>query len=317
MRIEVFLDEAAAAVALRNEVVKGLTSSPKTLSPTWLYDQRGCDLYDDIIRLDEYYPFRAERSILAYRAKEIIAATEPTTLVELGSGTSEKTRFLLDAMAMPATYVPFDVAEPTLRVAAEELLNEYPGLNVHGIVGDFARDLEHIPQDGRRLIALLGSTIGNFTPSERAQMLATLRATMSSGDTFLLGTDLQKDRARLIAAYDDSLGVTAAFNLNVLARLNRELGANFDVAQFRHQAVYNEEENWIEMHLVSCVAQHVRVEGLGLDVDFAAGEIIRTEISAKFTATGVNAELVAAGMQMIDQWTDDAGDFLLTVAEVA
>ncbi len=317
MRIEVFLDEAAAAVALRNEVVRGLTSSPKALSPTWLYDERGCELYDDITRLNEYYPFRAERSILAAHAKDVISASEPNVLVELGSGTSEKTRFLLDAMPMPATYVPFDVAESTLRDAAEALMNEYPGLDVHGIVGDFGHDIVHIPREGRRLIALLGSTIGNFTPDERAQMLRTVRETMNPGDAFLLGTDLQKDRGRLVAAYDDSLGVTAAFNLNVLVRLNRDLGANFDVERFRHRAVYDEAHNWIEMQLVSLFDQRVRVDGLDLEVGFTEGEVLRTEISAKFTPSAVNHELAAADMRVTDRWTDDAGDFLLTIAEVA
>ncbi len=317
MRIEVFLDEAAAAVALRNEVVRGLTSSPKALSPTWLYDERGCELYDDITRLNEYYPFRAERSILAAHAKDVISASEPNVLVELGSGTSEKTRFLLDAMPMPATYVPFDVAESTLRDAAEALMNEYPGLDVHGIVGDFGHDIVHIPREGRRLIALLGSTIGNFTPDERAQMLRTVRETMNPGDAFLLGTDLQKDRGRLVAAYDDSLGVTAAFNLNVLVRLTRDLGANFDVERFRHRAVYDEAHNWIEMQLVSLFDQRVRVDGLDLEVGFTEGEVLRTEISAKFTPSAVNHELAAADMRVTDRWTDDAGDFLLTIAEVA
>jgi L-histidine N-alpha-methyltransferase len=316
MRIEVFLDEAAAAVALRSEVVRGLTSSPKTLSPTWLYDQRGCDLYDEITRLAEYYPFRAERSILADHAKEIVAAAEPEMLVELGSGNSEKTRFLLDVMTMPAVYAPFDVAESTLRAAAEALMAEYPGLEVHGIVGDFAHDLVHIPQDGRRMIALLGSTIGNFAPDERKEMLTTLRADMKPGDTFLLGTDLVKDRKRLVDAYDDAKGVTAAFNLNVLARLNRELGANFDLANFRHVAVFDEEHQWIEMRLLSCADQDVRIEALDFDVSFADGEVLRTEISAKFTVEGVNRELVDAGMRVIDQWKDDDGDFLLTLAGV-
>ncbi|MEY2398311.1 MAG: L-histidine Nalpha-methyltransferase [Actinomycetota bacterium] len=305
------------AVALRNEVVRGLTSSPKTLSPTWLYDERGCELYDDITRLAEYYPFKAERSILAAHAKDTVAAADPDVLVELGSGTSEKTRFLLDAMKLPAMYVPFDVAESTLRDAAEALMAEYPGLEVHGIVGDFAHDLVRIPRDGRRLIALLGSTIGNLAPSARADMLAMLRSTMTPGDTFLLGTDLQKDRRRLIAAYDDAEGVTAAFDLNVLVRLNRELGADFDVDCFRHVAVYDEEQHWIEMRLVSLAPQRVRIDALDLDVDFAENEFIRTEISAKFTPDGVNVELAAAGMRMVEQWTDDAGDFLLTLAEVA
>ena len=316
MRIEVFLDEAASTVALRNEVVRGLTSNPKTLSPTWFYDERGCELYDEITRLVEYYPFRAERQILTNHAKDIVRGADPETLVELGSGNSEKTRFILDAMVMPATYVPFDVAETTLRDASEALMREYPGLEVHGIVGDFFHDLGHIPQDGRRMIALLGSTIGNLDPSQRSAMLRDLRAQMTGGDTFLLGTDLVKDRKRLVDAYDDALGVTAAFNLNVLTRLNRELAADFDVSKFRHLAVFDEDNQWIEMRLVSLADQRVRLDALDLDVAFADGEQVRTEISAKFTVDGVNDELRNAGMRVIDQWTDDDGDFLLTLAGV-
>lgn len=316
MRVEVFLDEDAANAARRDELVQGLTATHKTLSPMWFYDARGCELYDDITKLDEYYPFRAEREILQARSAEIMALAESNTLVELGSGNSEKTRFLLDAMTMPATYVPFDVAEGTLRDAAQALIAEYPGLDVHGIVGDFNNDLVHLPKAGRQLVALLGSTIGNFAPDARAEMLSTLRAGMKEGDAFLLGTDLQKDRHRLVAAYDDARGVTAAFNLNVLTRLNRELGANFDVELFRHVALYNDDENWIEMRLVSLAAQKVRIEALGLDVEFTEGESVRTEISTKFTPDGVTRELTAVGMKVLDQWTDDAGDFLLTLAGV-
>ena len=295
MRIEVFLDETAASAALRDELVDGLTATHKTLSPMWFYDDRGCELYDEITKLDEYYPFKAERSILRERSKEILALAGPDTLVELGSGNSEKTRFLLDAMPMPATYVPFDVAEATLRDAAEALLGEYPGLDVHGIVGDFNNDLVHLPRTGRQLIALLGSTIGNFAPLARAEMINTIRSGMKPGDTFLLGTDLQKDRHRLVAAYDDSHGITAAFNLNVLDRLNREFGANFDTAMFRHVALYNEDEHWIEMRLVSLTAQRVHLDALDLDIDFAEGESLRTEISAKFTPEGVNREFDRSG----------------------
>jgi L-histidine N-alpha-methyltransferase len=218
MRIEVFLDSTASAAALRNDVVVGLSSSPKTLSPSWFYDERGCELYDAITKLAEYYPFRAERSILTNHAKDIVMAASPDTFVELGSGTSEKSRLLLDALEMPTTYVPFDVAEATLRDTAVALSDEYPELEIHGIVGDFSHDLVHIPLGGRRMIALLGSTIGNLDPAGRAAMLHTLRDGMVSGDTFLLGTDLVKDRARLLAAYNDASGVTAAFNRNVLAR---------------------------------------------------------------------------------------------------
>jgi L-histidine N-alpha-methyltransferase len=316
MRIEVFLDSEASAAALRSDVVVGLTSSPKTLSPSWFYDERGCELYDEITKLAEYYPFRAERSILTDHAKDIVTTASPDTLVELGSGTSEKSRLLLDALPMPATYVPFDVAEATLRDTAVALSDEYPELEIHGIVGDFGHDLVHIPLGGRRLIALLGSTIGNLDPAGRAVMLRTLREGMVSGDTFLLGTDLVKDRARLVAAYDDASGVTAAFNLNVLSHVNRELHANFDVTQFAHRAVFDEEHKWIEMHLVALDDQAVRVDDLDLDVSFARGEALRTEISAKFTPDGVTTELGAAGMRVLEQWTDEDGDFLLTLAGV-
>jgi L-histidine N-alpha-methyltransferase len=315
MRIDVHLDTAASAVALRNEVVRGLTATPKTLSPTWFYDERGCALYDDITRLAEYYPFKAERSILTNHAKDIVMATTPDTLVELGSGTSEKTRFLLDAMDMPATYVPFDVAESTLRETAEKLQAEYPQLEIHGIVGDFAHDLVHIPRDGRRLIALLGSTIGNLTPSERAIMLATLRAGMVDGDSFLLGTDLVKDRGRLVAAYDDAAGVTAEFNRNLLHVLNRELGATFDPSRFVHVARWNPEQSWIEMRLRARGFMGVVVKALGMRVDFASGEEIRTEVSTKFTPDRVRAELAAAGFGVVETWTDPAADYLLTLAK--
>jgi L-histidine Nalpha-methyltransferase len=316
MRIEVFLDSAASAAALRNDVITGLTSAPKMLSPTWFYDEEGCRLYDEITKLPEYYPFRAERSILTNHAKDIVMAARPAMLVELGSGTSEKSRLLLDALDMPATYVPFDVAEATLRDTAIALSDEYPELEIHGIVGDFGHDLVHIPAGDRRMIALLGSTIGNLDPSGRVAMLQTLRAGMSPGDTFLLGTDLVKDRTRLVAAYDDAAGVTAAFNLNVLRHLNRELRADFDVDGFRHRAVFDEAHQWIEMHLVAQRDQSVRIEDLDLDVAFAAGEALRTEISAKFTRDGVVKELGAAGMRVFEQWTDEDDDFLLTLAGV-
>jgi L-histidine N-alpha-methyltransferase len=316
VNIEVFLDSAASDAALRNEVVRGLTSSPKTLSPMWFYDDRGCELYDEITKLPEYYPFRAERAILTDHAKDIVRAAQPDTFVELGSGTSEKSRLLLDAMAMPSTYVPFDVAEATLREAARALTQEYPGLDIHGIVGDFGHDLVHIPQRGRRMIALLGSTIGNLDPAARADMLQTLRAGMVAGDTFLLGTDLVKDRSRLVAAYDDAAGVTAAFNRNVLAHLNRVLHANFELEGFAHRAVFDEDNKWIEMHLVARRDQSVRVDDLDLDVTFSEGEALRTEISAKFTPDGVVDELRNAGMAVLEQWTDDNGDFLLSLAGV-
>jgi L-histidine N-alpha-methyltransferase len=298
------------------EVAAGLSAPQKELSPKYFYDQRGSELFEEITRLPEYYPTRTERTILLEHATDIAELTKADTLVELGSGTSEKSRLLLDALEMPATYVPFDVAEATLRDTAVALSDEYPELEIHGIVGDFGHDLVHIPKGGRRMIALLGSTIGNLDPAGRAEMLATLRAGMDDGDTFLLGTDLVKDRARLVAAYDDAAGVTAAFNRNVLAHLNRELHADFDIDGFAHRAVFDEDHQWIEMHLVSQREQAVRIADLDLDVSFADGEALRTEISAKFTPDGVVNELGAAGMRVLEQWTDEDGDFLLTLAGV-
>jgi L-histidine N-alpha-methyltransferase len=302
--------------SLRADALSGLTADPKVLSPTWLYDERGCELYDEITRLPEYYPTRTERSILVAHALEIASMARADTLVELGSGTAEKTRILLDAMTITGLlrrYVPFDVAEPTLRAAAHEIADEY-AIDVEGVVGDFHRHLDRIPRGGRRLIAFLGGTIGNLAPQQRADMLSSLAATMEPGDALLLGSDLVKDRARLVAAYDDRAGVTAAFDKNVLAVLNRELGADFDLDRFAHVARFDEEHEWIEMRLRSLGAQTVHVPALELTLHFADGEELRTEISAKFRPEGVRAELEAAGLVPTGWWTDEAGDFGLSLA---
>jgi L-histidine N-alpha-methyltransferase len=316
--IEVHLGPDEWARNLREDAVVGLRGSPKELPPTWLYDDRGSELFDEITRLDEYYPTRAERAILQDRADEIAALSGADTLVELGAGTSEKTRILLDALASRGQlrrFVPFDVAEPTLIATAEAVAEEYPDIEVRGVVGDFRHHVEDIPRVGRRMIAFLGGTIGNLRAAERAELLSGLARTMSAGDTLLLGTDLVKDRARLVAAYDDAAGVTAAFNKNVLTVLNRELGADFDVDRFEHVARFDEDYEWIEMRLRSIGEQTVHIPALDLVLHFDDGEELRTEISAKFRPEKTRAELEAAGLHVTGWWTDDAGDYGLALAQ--
>jgi L-histidine N-alpha-methyltransferase len=317
VRVDVHLSPVDLNDALQSDARRGLTVSPKDLPPKWFYDNRGSQLFDAITRLEEYYPTRCERSILEARAGEIATASGADTLVELGSGTSEKTRLLLDAFARTGKlrrFVPFDVSETTLRDAAHAIAGEHPGIDVHAVVGDFERHLDLLPGGGRRLVAFLGGTIGNLTPEARAQFLAAVAADLEPGDTFLLGTDLVKDVNRLVAAYDDAAGVTAAFNRNVLHVLNRELGADFDPDTFAHVARWNDEEEWIEMWLRADHAHAVKVPELQLVVDFAAGEAMRTEISAKFRRPGVTAELATAGLELEHWWTDPAGDFALSLS---
>ena len=312
-----YLGADSAARALRDDVSHGLRQNPKSLPPKWFYDSVGSELFDRITRLAAYYPTRAERSVLERHADEIAGLTGATTLAELGSGTSEKTVLLLDALARRDALdriVPFDVSEAVLRSSAGEIAERYPGVSVHAVVGDFHEHLGAIPTDGRTLLAFLGSTIGNLDADERGAFLRNVRATLSADDWFLLGTDLVKDRDRLVAAYDDPDGVTAAFNLNALAVMNRELGADFDVAAWAHRAVFDEDLQRIEMHVVARSDQVVRVEGLDLEVAVAGGGWIRTEISTKFTRDQVAAELAAAGLRSVRAWTDDAGDFLVTLA---
>lgn len=302
---------------LREDVRAGLTAAEKTLPPKYFYDQRGSDLFDQITRLPEYYPTRTERLILAEHAHDIAALTGARTLVELGSGTSDKTRLLLDALLAGSTlrrFVPFDVDATVLRDAGAALATEYPELDVLAVVGDFEHHLRLLPKDDRRLVAFLGSTIGNFDPEGRAEFLAALSATLEPGDWFLLGTDLVKDSSRLIAAYDDAGGVTAAFNRNVLAVINRELGADFDLDAFDHVALWDEDSEWIEMRLRSKRAQVVHLADLDLEVRLRQGEDIRTEISAKFRRDGVEQELERAGLRLVHWWTDPAGDFALSLS---
>ncbi|MGW2815867.1 L-histidine N(alpha)-methyltransferase [Streptomyces sp. NPDC001415] len=308
------LPEDATGAALRADVLHGLNRTPKTLPPKWFYDARGSELFEEITRLPDYYPTRAEREILTDRAAEIAAATGAHTLVELGSGSSEKTRLLLDALPAPLTYLPVDVSESALAGAAEGLLADHPGLRVHALIADFTQVLELPEAPGPRLVAFLGGTIGNLLPAERAEFLTSVRKLMEPGDSLLIGTDLVKEESVLVRAYDDPTGVTAAFNKNVLSVIDRELGADFDPDDFDHVALWNREEEWIEMRLRARRDVTVKIPELDLVVPFAAGEELRTEVSAKFREAGVRAELTSAGFVPSRWWTDAAGRFALSLA---
>ncbi|MGV9559269.1 L-histidine N(alpha)-methyltransferase [Streptomyces sp. NPDC003401] len=310
------LPEDATDAALRADVLQGLTATPKTLPPKWFYDAEGSELFERITGLPEYYPTRAEREILVDRAGEIAAAAGARTLVELGSGSSEKTRHVIGALTDLDTYVPVDVSESALTGAGRALAAERPGLSVHALIADFTAPLALPDTPGPRLVAFLGGTIGNLLPAERAAFLGSVRALLSPGDALLLGTDLVKDEGVLVRAYDDAAGVTAAFNKNVLAVVNRELGADFDPDAFDHVALWDARNEWIEMRLRSRTAQTVKLPALDLAVDFAAGEELRTEISAKFREAGVRAELSAAGMELSRWWTDREGRFALSLSTV-
>ena len=317
--VDVHLDRAWIDRALRADVAEGLTSYPKELPPKWFYDDRGSELFDQITRLPDYYPTRREREILEREVVVIAESSGADTVVELGSGTSDKTRVVLDALADTGRlrrYVPFDNSEATLRTAARELATAYEGLAIHGVVGDFEHHVGHIPGGGCRLIMLLGGTIGNFPPAPRKDFLATVAEIMVPGDTFLLGFDLVKDLDRLIAAYDDPEGVTAAFNRNVLSVINNRLKADFDLEQFDHEARFDIEEEWIEMWLRSRCDQRVTVGGLGMTVKFAQNERMRTEISAKFRPENLGPELASVGLAMEYLWTDARGDYALTLSRM-
>jgi L-histidine Nalpha-methyltransferase len=298
---------------LRSDVRAGLTETPKSLPSKWFYDARGSELFEEITRLPEYYPTGAEREILRARAAEIAEVTGARTLVELGSGSSEKTRFLLDALRDNATLrgiVALDVSESALRAAARTLASAYAGVGVHAVVGDFTQHLSLLPRGGApRLVAFLGGTIGNLVPADRAKFLATVRETLDEGEWLLLGTDLVKDPETLVRAYDDSAGVTAEFNRNVLHVLNRELSADFDPAAFEHVARWDHEAEWIEMRLRATRPMRVRVPVIGLTASFVEGEELRTEVSSKFRRERVAAELADVGFAPVRWWTDTGSRF--------
>ena len=310
--IDVHLGPGDLNAALRADVAAGLVSTPKELVPKWFYDERGSELFDEITRLDEYYPTEAEREILVAHSADIIAMADADTIVELGSGTSDKTRTLLDAAREHGRlerFIPFDVSEEFLRASAAALAVAYPGLVVHGVVGDFDRHLHTIPTGGRRLVVFMGGTIGNYVPIPRKDLLTRITAGMVPGDRLLLGTDLVKDPDRIELAYNDPAGVTEAFNKNILTVINRELDADFDLSRFDHVARWDAHEEWIDLGLRSLTDQRVRVEALDLDVGFDAGEVMRTEVSAKFRIGPFSAELAEVGLDTERWFTDHNRDF--------
>jgi L-histidine Nalpha-methyltransferase len=320
IRIDSHLDGAGER-SLAEDVLDGLTRPFKELPPKHFYDARGAQLFDRICELPEYYPTRCERAILAERAEEIAELTGAVELVELGSGTAAKTRVLLDALSAAGTlerYVPVDVTESMVRESAETLTAEYPGLQVHGVIGDFERHLEHVPAaTGPRIVAFLGGTIGNFPPGSRRRFLRQIGRLLGPDDHLLMGTDLVKDPHVLEAAYDDSEGVTAEFNRNVLRVLNRELQADFDPDDFEHVALFNSEHEWIEMRLRARREVSAVVQGLDLPVHFAPGEELRTEISAKFTPERLQGDLAAARLELVSWLTDPEELFALTLSRAA
>jgi L-histidine N-alpha-methyltransferase len=307
---------------LANDVLDGLTKPFKELSPKHLYDARGSELFEQICELPEYYPTRTELSILRARAREIVELAGAGELVELGAGASDKARVLLDAMRDAGTlrrYVPLDVSQSVVQAAATALVDDYPGMAVHGVVGDFERHLAHVPagSDGRRLVALLGGTIGNFPPGTRRAVLAKIAGLLAADDRLLLGCDLLKDPRVIEAAYNDSAGVTAEFNRNMLHVLNRELAADFAPESFDHIAFFDRRHEWIEMRLRAARQCSVLIGDLDLRVEFAAGEELRTEISAKFTRRRLGADLEAAGLELERWFTDDDALFGIALARRA
>lgn len=318
--LDVHLTDADAERALRADARAGLTATPKHLPPKWFYDARGSALFEDITELPEYYPTRTEAALLVGSVDEIATVSGADTLVELGSGSSTKTRLLLDAFTRAGTlrtYVPQDVSESALCQAMEALAPDHPGLALHGVVGDFTRHLDRLPRGERRLVAFLGGTIGNLAPHERLAFLRQLRGVLSPGEQLLLGTHLVIDPAVMVPAYDDAAGVTAQFNRNVLHVLNRELGADFHVDAFGHVALWDAEHEWIEMRLRATRDMTVRVSALDLVVSFVEGEQMRTEISARFRPEGVRDMLAGVGFEPTRWWADPEDRFALSLATAA
>jgi L-histidine N-alpha-methyltransferase len=319
IRIDSHLD--ADERTLAEDVLDGLTRPFKELPPKHFYDSRGAQLFDRICELPEYYPTRAERAILTDSAEELSRLTNAAELVELGSGSASKTRVLLDALSAAGTlerYIPVDVTESVVRECAAELTDEYPGLRVHGVIGDLERHLDRVPPaEGPRVVAFLGGTIGNFPPGSRRRVLRKIGSLLGPDDHLLLGTDLVKDPEILEAAYDDAQGVTAEFNRNLLQVLNRELGADFDPDDFDHVAVFDAEHEWVEMRLRARREHTTMVRDLDLPVHFEAGEEMRTEISAKFTAERLQSDLSAAELELVHWLTDPDELFALTLSRLA
>ncbi|HXA43140.1 MAG TPA: L-histidine N(alpha)-methyltransferase [Candidatus Solibacter sp.] len=302
---------------LIDDVRRGLTQSPKVLPPRWFYDERGSDLFEKITELPEYYQTRTEYAILQRHADEIVSRTRAASIVELGAGSCTKSRVLIKAAkgkGTLSTFVPFDISESTIRRAASELVEEYTDLSIYCVTGVFDEHLTQIPRFGTQLVVFLGSTIGNFSAEETRAFLAEVRRLMQPGDFFLLGVDLVKAEASLQAAYDDAAGITAEFNLNLLARINRELSADFDLRAFEHVARWNAGMSRVEMYLRSLTEQRVEIPGAGLTVEFRAGELMRTEICTKYTRAGTEELLAGGGMEPVAWYSDPQERFGLALA---
>ncbi|MHB8657224.1 MAG: L-histidine N(alpha)-methyltransferase [Solirubrobacteraceae bacterium] len=322
IRIESWVSDADER-CLANDVLDGLTRPFKELAPKHFYDARGSELFERICELPEYYPTRTERAILERCAQEIVESTGAGELVELGSGSAEKARILLDAMNAVGTlrrYIPLDVCESTVTAAASELIDAYDGLLIHGVIGDFERHLDRVPRldgDAPRLVALLGGTIGNFPPGSRRTLLRKIRSLLGPADRLLLGTDLVKAPQVIEAAYNDAEGITAEFNRNLLHVINRELAADFSPEAFEHIAFFDRRHEWVEMRLRACRPCTVLIGELNLRVEFAAGEELRTEISAKFTRDRLEQDYAAAGLALDVFFTDEHRLFALSLARRA
>ena len=315
--LTVCLDDDWAERALTHDVRLGLTSVPKSLPPKWFYDERGSELFEQITRLPEYYPTEAEREILLRHAGDVVELSGADHVVELGAGNSDKTRAILDAFDAAGSLDDIsvlDVSGDFLAKSAEQLAGAYPSARVHAVVGDFEHHLGMIPATGTRVVLFLGGTVGNLDPAQRKDFLGSIAEMLQPGDAFLLGTDLVKDIDRLELAYDDPAGVTAQFNLNMLNVLNRELDGDFDLDRFEHSSFFDTQNEWIDIGVRSTVAQTVRIGALDMEVDFEQGEVMRTEISAKFTPEGIARELSDAGLGLRQLWTDQDGDYAVTLS---
>ncbi len=319
LRIEIFREQCP--IAAGEDVISGLTQTPKTLPPKYFYDDHGSLLFEKICELPEYYVTRTETQILQNYASEIAHLTGPCEIVELGSGSSTKTRILLDAyqeLGHPLHYLPIDISGGILEQSAHSLLKEYPTLHIHGIVSTYETALKHLNPSPlpNRMIGFIGSTLGNLKPEDCHAFFAHVVEALQPGDYFLLGVDLHKSKSILEPAYDDSQGVTAAFNLNMLRHLNRSFAGNFDLSQFEHLAFYNEKEHQIEMHLKSLKNQTVELKTLNLTVEFKEGETIHTEISRKFQFEQIQAELKTLGLVSLKNWTDQNQWFGLMLCQL-
>lgn len=303
------------------DVARGLAASPKSLPPKYFYDEQGSLLFEQITELEEYYLTRTEAGMLAAHGHDMLAAAgDPLTLVELGSGSSSKTRLLLDILAKRQArvdYVPIDISPTVVTEFGEQLLNDYPSLHIRGLICDYHQAMGELKSEshGRRLFLFLGSSMGNYTPQQAVRLLRVVREAMGPQDRLLLGLDLKKEAAVLRRAYDDAKGVTAAFNLNLLARINRELGGRFELERFRHKAFYNEEQGRVEMHLESLVSQLVPVNGLQRSFSFKNGETIHTENSYKFDRQGLQEILEPCALAIQRQWLDHRRWFSLNLIE--